>query len=374
MPGMGLPVGMPHQHSNPQLNGGGYSQPPQQQPFQPQQQNNQDFDDAPPAAAVPEPAPPVVIPTIEIDADAPPVMQPFEVHFKTDKGVLLPLNCNPDASVLEFLSDAMLDLLEHVEQDDFMTCDLSCGNDQESIDNSTRVSLSSYIRTCVAKGITPVVSLKGSATFGLGFDMDESTATPANTAFAAPVSAAPTPTSTSPVPAGGASAPLSSSGPSRLPPSRPSMGAPGGRVFGQRASRTPELDSADKRRSVFLAQNVVTSMTADNFSVHFVLMDQQPLDVPVHGSDLITTVKDLLGTKAREFLGMDLGSMDKYLLKVPGASVLNNENETIKSLPYVHNCLMKNVSPVFVVLEKSSQQTKLVRASSASLLVFPTNI
>jgi hypothetical protein len=56
-------------------------------------------------------------------------------------------------------------------------------------------------------------------------------------------------------------------------------------------------------------------------------------------------------------------SMDKYLLKTPGAGFLTNENVPIQSLPYVQNCLKRNSKPQFVLLERNSEETKKVTLS-----------
>lgn len=53
--------------------------------------------------------------------------------------------------------------------------------------------------------------------------------------------------------------------------------------------------------------------------------------------------------------------MDKYLLKMPGAGFLTNENVPIKSLPYVQNCVKKNGKPQFILLERTSALARKIK-------------
>jgi hypothetical protein len=56
-------------------------------------------------------------------------------------------------------------------QDDFLTSDLTAGSNQETIDNFSKIADSPYVKTCVARGIRPVLAIKKGtwfphATFG----------------------------------------------------------------------------------------------------------------------------------------------------------------------------------------------------------------
>jgi len=134
--------------------------------------------------------------------------------------------------------------------------------------------------------------------------------------------------------------------------------------------RVMNVDRMDKRRSIYVVQNYAAQLSpADAFSIQFYLPDQQTLELKVRGSDPIKHVKESLGQQAREKLNIDMGPMDKYLLKVPGASFLNDESAAIKSLPYVVNCIKRNSYPQFILLEKVSPFTKKVRNKHGTLKI-----
>jgi hypothetical protein len=126
-------------------------------------------------------------------------------------------------------------------------------------------------------------------------------------------------------------------------------------------------DSVDRRKSTFLHGFKGSSANVHNVVVHFYLPDQQTVDVTVSQKDVISAIKTQVGVAAREKLGVELGPMERYCLKLPGASILNNENEPLEVLPYIHNCLLRHQDPVFIVLEKVSNQTRRIKINNKEI-------
>jgi len=380
------------------------------------------------------------------------------------------ITCQPGYTVIELLTDAMFDLLEHVDGDDFITYHLLCGDEKETIDNSATVSDSKYVQECLARGVAPSVLLKPSNTLT---DLDDlvvdeepvdlsangasasdnqplspttanQKALEADLGFKLPSFATATPTSARPASVPSSSSPtssqISSTGsssslpltvaaaepqattqqPAQMdPPSAPTFsasssvqaippaasfqppenapkanfappaafampnqatgqaatnpsGRPAGVPRGTTAARPSVSSLTSHRRSIFenpaiIHRGGIAKSTVDtSYTARFSLPGDQVVPLQLQETSRIADVKSLLSQHLRERMNIDL-SVERYLFKVPGASFLTNENERMKLLPYVHNCLMTGSQPMFIVLEKTSEAAKRIKKNNVEI-------
>jgi phosphatidylinositol-4,5-bisphosphate 3-kinase len=390
------------------------------------------------------------------------------------------ITCSPGAAVIEVLTEAMFELLEHVDGDDFITYHLLCGNETETIDNSATVSESQYVQECLARGVAPSVLLKPSNTLtdldDLVLDEEEEAALAAaqqaalnpqvsaaaaieaeigfklpDYAIAAHTAASVPPTTSQPnqvhnpqvaVPSiattgnrpfshsigAQTQAPLSTganhvgnsetagftqAAPEISPPEledpfdqipppavfgtpadapKPNYAPPttfstpqqsimssqapastNNRSASTRMSARPSIASfTSNRKSIFENPALMHRASAGrnlgdtSYTARFQMPGDQIVTLVLQAVDSIANVKANLTQHLREQLGLDLGT-DRYLFKVPGASFLTNEIETMKSLPYVHNCLMRGSQPMFIVLEKTSEAAKRIKKNNVEI-------
>lgn len=307
---------------------------------------------------------------------------------------------------MEFLADSMIELLDYVEQDGFMTSDVICGNN-EVIENISVISESLYIRKCLTRGIVPLISLKPTEEFvsaeaDVEVDVPEEidmmntfgalkasqemvssygTQSKLNTSSTEHDSnglsssiAINNPTSSGSVTFGtgtfgtgtfGSGTVGSSSG-----ISTPTIGTPKARsVLDKTRGQIIESEKVDKRRTMYIGvkSELVAPISENAVNVRIQLPEDITFNLSVPKNQSIKALKEAIIEHIREEFGSDLGSSEKYLLKSPGASFLNNENEEIISLPYVNNCIVRGSDPIFIFLDKSSETAKRIKKNNLEI-------
>src|SRR5690606_30741429 len=117
-----------------------------------------------------------------------------------------------------------------------------------------------------------------------------------------------------------------------------------------------ESEKADKRRTMYLGvkEDLVTPDISNQFTIRLQLPSDITISLNVDKDITIKTLKQITVENTKTEHGISMDSEEKYLLKYPGASFLNNESEKVVSLPYVHNCIVRGSSPIFIVLDKTS--------------------
>lgn len=295
--------------------------------------------------------------------------EPFNINFVVSNTNTIQLPYEPGSSVLEFLSDSMLELLDHVEQEGFMTADLVCEND-EIIENISIISESDYIRRCLTIGVVPFVSLRPleeELIDNVELVMDEDvdmmntfgTSTVQTELMISSLTSTSGPMPTFPMPVETLStsygSPLTNSMKLR------SQEKPRGQII--------ESEKADKRRTMYLGvkDNLIASDSSNMFAIRLQMPGDITITLNISKSITIKELKKKTVEYALSNHQIDMGSEEKYLLKYPGASFLINESENLISLPYVHNCIVRGASPIFVVLDKTSDTVKRIKRNNLEI-------
>eukprot|EP01114_Cavostelium_apophysatum_P016118 TRINITY_DN4532_c0_g2_i2.p1 TRINITY_DN4532_c0_g2~~TRINITY_DN4532_c0_g2_i2.p1 ORF type:complete len:1434 (+),score=438.70 TRINITY_DN4532_c0_g2_i2:87-4388(+) len=107
------------------------------------------------------------------------------------------------------------------------------------------------------------------------------------------------------------------------------------------------------------------------FPVQFLLPGGQTLVITCSVDDTITQVKEELHKRATRF---GLRNVSHYVLKMPSAGYVNDENVQLGSIPFIEACRAQSTIPKFNLIEKSgalSKKEKMINLEIGSLLGSP---
>ncbi|XP_049852196.1 phosphatidylinositol 3-kinase 1-like [Schistocerca gregaria] len=108
------------------------------------------------------------------------------------------------------------------------------------------------------------------------------------------------------------------------------------------------------------------SRQREAFAVRFAVQGREVVVEKVLREHSILKVK-CEAAAAANTEAFNAGTLQKYILKVPGAQFITDESGEVGSLPYVRNCLIRSRVPVFAVLDKTSKEVRGIKKNNLEI-------